>query len=151
NMQAAAQPGVRAFANLTPVLQFAASLVLDVLLAFVMAPFGVAMQRKILLRESPTGFYFGGALAPARRRYFLATIFVFGVYQLISLIFVPVLYFLYGVDALDAGALAAATHSNQSLRTITLALVYLLFFLGAIAVARCALLFPAAALDSPGA
>jgi hypothetical protein len=151
NMRIVVQPAAAPVGNLTPLLQLGAELLLYILLAFVIAPFGVAVQRKILLRESPTGFYFGGATAPSQRRYFLATTFVFASYQLITLVSVPLLYFLYGVNALDTADSAAAYRSNHSIATAALLVTYALFFVAAIVAARCSLLFPAAAIDRPEA
>jgi len=147
NLKAATAPAAD---DTMPLLQLGAGMLLDAFLAFALTPFGVALHRKILFRESPRGVYFGGAMAPPRRRFFLATLFILAIYQVFALALIPVLYLLYGVNALNTTALASAYRSNHALVTTTALLTYGMIFVMAIIVARCSLLFPAAAMARPG-
>ena len=150
NMQIVAQPAVQPTDAATPLLQLGADLLLDVVLAFALAPFGVAMQRKVLLQESPKGFYIRGAVAPPGRRFFLATLFVLAINQLITLTLVPVVYFLYGVNALNPAALTSAYRSNHAMMVTATLVTYASLLVAAVIMARCSLLFPTAAVDRPG-
>jgi hypothetical protein len=150
NMRFVAQPTVHPADNETPLLQLGAGLLVDVFLAFALAPFGIAMHRKVLLQESPRGFYFRAAMTRSGRRFFLAAVFVLAIYQLITLAMVPVLYFLYGINPLNRAALALAYRSNHAMMVTTMLVTYASLLVGAVFTARCSLLFPAAALDRPG-
>src|SRR5262245_33353510 len=78
-----------------------ASLLIYTLMMAAIAPFGVALYRKLLLGEAPRDFYLPAICGRRQRRFFLASIAVLAAALLAIQAMPAVVYLLYGINPLD--------------------------------------------------
>ena len=115
------------------------------------APFGVAVYRKLLLGEAPQEFYLVAMGGRRQRRFFLASIVVLAAVILATAAIPAAVYLLYGVNPLDAVNLTRAATARPLISWTIVATELFAYAVVALAAARSTFAFPAIAIDRPGA
>src|SRR5262245_50945817 len=128
-----------------------ASLLVYTLMMAAIAPFGVALYRKLLLGEAPPDFYLAAIGGRRQRRFFLASVAILAAILLAILAAPAAAYLLYVVNPLDAASLTRATVTRPGVALVLLATELIAYLVVALAAARSTFAFPAIALDRPGA
>jgi hypothetical protein len=148
HLAAAAQPQTPGMT----LLSIAAGMLLYVGYAAAICPFAVAVHRKILLGETPRGYYAAAAMRRTQLRFLLAAIAVYAVFFVAPFVNNLAVYLIYGLNPFDALAVSRAYTTHPTIATVVLPLSSLLSYFGAALIAaRFTFAFPAIAIDTPGA
>jgi hypothetical protein len=115
------------------------------------APFAVAVHRKILLGEAPRDSYLMAMRGRRERRFFLASFVVLPTIVLAILTVPMAMYLIYGVNPLSIGYLTRALAARPALGREIGAAEVLAHAIVGLAAVRSAFAFPAIAIDRPDA
>jgi hypothetical protein len=127
------------------------SLLVSVAYAIAVSPLTVALHRKLLLGEAPNELYLAAMFRGNHLRVAVATMAVYGLFFIADLSTYPIIYLVYGVNPLDAAALAVAYAAQPTIALVVMLLTFGASLLAALISARFAFAFPAIATDAPGA
>jgi len=133
----------------TVVLSMAASVLLYLGYAAATCPFAAAVHRRILLGETPHGYY-----AAARRmqlRFFWATTAVYALFFLGPLVSDLVVYLMFDLNAFDPLEMSRAYQARPWLVAVVLPLSLLAYLAAGLIASRFTFAFPTIAIERPDA
>jgi len=132
-------------------LSIATGIVLYVGYAVAICPFAVAVHRKILLGETPRGYYAAAAMRRTQLRFLLATSAVYAVFFVAPFVNNLAVYLIYGLNPFDALEVSRAYTAHPTIAAVILPLSLLSYFGAALIAARSTFAFPGIAIETPNA
>lgn len=126
-------------------------LLISVAYAIAISPLTVALHRKLLLGETPHELYLAAMVRRTHLRVAAATVAVYGLFFLAQLSIYPMIYFVYGVNPLNAVDLTAAYEAQPTIALVVTLLTWGASLLAALVSTRFAFAFPAISMNTPGA
>jgi hypothetical protein len=133
----------------TTVLSIAASMLLYVAYAAALCPFAAAVHRRILLGETPRGYY--AAAWRTQRQFLLATIAVYALFFLAPLVSNLAAYLIFGLNPLDPLEMSRAYQARPGLAAVMLLLSFVTYLVAGLIATRFTFAFPSIAIERPGA
>jgi len=114
-------------------------------------PFAAAMHRKILLGETPRGYYATAATRAMQLRFLSATIAVYALFFVAPLLRDLALYWIFGLNPFDPLEVSRGYAANPAIAAVILPLSLLSYFIAALIATRFTFAFPGIAIERPDA
>lgn len=130
-------------------LSLAGSMLLYVGYAAAICPFAAAVHRRILLGETPRGYY--AAAWRKQRQFLLATIAVYALFFLAPLVSNLAVYLILGLNPLDPLEMSRAYQARPALVAVVLPLSLATYVLATLIATRFTFAFPSIAIERPDA
>lgn len=146
-LAAAAQPPTLG----TTLLSIATGMLLYVGYAAAICPFAAAVHRKILLGETPRGYYATAAARAMQLRFLLATIAVYALFFVAPFVNNLALYMIFGLNPFDPLEVSRGYAAQPIIAVVVLPLSLLSYVLAALIAARFTFAFPGIAIERPDA
>ena len=135
----------------TTLLSIATGMLLYVGYAAASCPFAAAVHRKILLGETPRGYYAAAATRAMQLRFLLATIAVYALFFVAPLVSNLALYLIFGLNPFDPLEVSRGYAAQPIIAVVVLPLSLLSYVLAALIAARFTFAFPGIAIERPDA
>jgi hypothetical protein len=132
-------------------LRIATGMLLYLGYAVAVYPFAVAVHRKILLGETPRGYYAAAAMRRTQRRFLLATVAVYALFFVAPFVSNLAVYLLYGLNPFDPLEVSRGYAANPTMAAVIPPLSLLSYVGATLIAARFAFAFPSIAIGAPDA
>lgn len=129
---------------------FLFGMLLYALIAAIQTPLGVAIQRYVLLGDSPKHSYFAYLNRGYGLRFFRVSIAVYAYFYIAGLLWFPIVYLAYHVSPLDQTEFSAALVANPSALTVIMLVWFISYAVASLLATRTSFAFAIAAVERPG-
>lgn len=129
---------------------FLLGIALYALIAAIQTPLGVAVQRFVLLGDSPKHSYFSYLTGRYGLRFFSVSIAVYAYFCIAGFLYVPIVYLVYRVSPFDPMGFSATLVANPSALTIIMSIWIISYAVASLLATRTSFAFAIAAIDRPG-